>query len=169
LLVADRNGYSLFLDTTGVRAELASASAAQLTTSQQISINVWTHLAVVWDSSTVKLYVNGTQVASAAQTVVPNNGVYPTNIGVDGRSPADATHHYGGLLDDVGIWTIALTPTQIAGLAAGTTDPSTLSPAGLWRFEEGSGTTTADGSGNGNTGTLTNGPTWSTDVPSQLQ
>jgi len=33
---------------------------------------------------------------------------------------------------------------------------------GLWRFEEGSGTTTSDSSGSGNTGTLVNGPTWTT-------
>lgn len=31
-----------------------------------------------------------------------------------------------------------------------------------WGFEEGTGTTTADLSGNGNTGTLRNGPTWTT-------
>ena len=31
---------------------------------------------------------------------------------------------------------------------------------GYWNFDEGSGTTAADSSGNNNTGTLTNGPTW---------
>ncbi len=31
---------------------------------------------------------------------------------------------------------------------------------GYWTFDEGSGTTASDSSGNGNTGTLTNGPTW---------
>jgi hypothetical protein len=31
---------------------------------------------------------------------------------------------------------------------------------GYWQFEEGTGTTTADASGNGFTGTLVNGPTW---------
>jgi chitodextrinase len=35
-------------------------------------------------------------------------------------------------------------------------------PLGNWRFEEGSGTTAADSSGNGNTGTLTNSPAWTT-------
>ena len=46
-------------------------------------------------------------------------------------------------------------------------DDLTLSPlsntsglVGYWPFEEGSGTTTQDSSGNGNTGTLTNGPLW---------
>jgi len=33
---------------------------------------------------------------------------------------------------------------------------------GWWKFEEGSGTSTADASGNGYTGTLTSGPTWTT-------
>mgnify|MGYP001619161724 CR=1 FL=1 len=33
---------------------------------------------------------------------------------------------------------------------------------GHWKFDEGSGTTAADSSGNNYTGTLTNGPTWTT-------
>ena len=39
----------------------------------------------------------------------------------------------------------------------------TVNPAGLvahWKFDEGSGTTASDASGNGNTGTLINGPQW---------
>lgn len=35
-------------------------------------------------------------------------------------------------------------------------------PVGYWAFEEGTGTTTADASGNGNTGTLSGPPTWTT-------
>jgi hypothetical protein len=33
---------------------------------------------------------------------------------------------------------------------------------GHWKFDEGSGITAGDSSGNNNTGTLTNGPTWTT-------
>ncbi len=36
------------------------------------------------------------------------------------------------------------------------------SPTGHWRFDEGSGTTAADSSGNGHDGTLVNGPLWTT-------
>jgi len=43
------------------------------------------------------------------------------------------------------------TPTDI--------DPTLV---GYWRFDEGSGTIAADASGNGNNGTLLNGPTWTT-------
>jgi alpha-tubulin suppressor-like RCC1 family protein len=45
--------------------------------------------------------------------------------------------------------------------AAGRTIPIT-GLVGWWNFDEGSGTSAADSSGNSNTGTLTNGPTWTT-------
>ncbi len=40
---------------------------------------------------------------------------------------------------------------------------SDLTQVGCWLFEEGSGTSTADGSGNGNTGTLFDSTMWTTD------
>ncbi len=39
---------------------------------------------------------------------------------------------------------------------------SPLKPVGSWSFDEGSGLTAYDSSGNSNNGTLTNGPTWNT-------
>jgi len=39
---------------------------------------------------------------------------------------------------------------------------SPLKPVASWSFDEGSGTTAYDSSGNGNNGTLVNGPTWTT-------
>ena len=39
---------------------------------------------------------------------------------------------------------------------------TTTTLAGWWKFDDASGTTAVDSSGNGNTGTLTNGPTWTT-------
>ncbi len=62
----------------------------------------------------------------------------------------------------------ALSPTQVAELAAGTLDPSTLTTAVLWELEEGTGTTTADGSGNSNTGTFDGGVSWSSNVPAAI-
>jgi hypothetical protein len=45
------------------------------------------------------------------------------------------------------------------------TPPPSLSLNARWTFEEGSGTTTVDSSGWGNTGALINGPTWTTLTP----
>ena len=48
-------------------------------------------------------------------------------------------------------------PGNIEGNCASGQNPS---PVGQWNFEEGTGTTAKDTSGNNNNGTLTNGPTW---------
>jgi len=43
-----------------------------------------------------------------------------------------------------------------------TDELSAIGLVGLWKFDEGSGTVAVDASGNGNNGTLLNGPTWTT-------
>ena len=56
-------------------------------------------------------------------------------------------------------------PASFATIAAALLCSTTSSHAaiiGLWDFEEGTGTTTADQSGGGHTGTLGTGATWST-------
>ena len=49
-----------------------------------------------------------------------------------------------------------------------TEDPTETSLVGYWKFDEGQGTTAADSSGSGNTGTLTNAPKWTTTVTSTI-
>jgi RHS repeat-associated protein len=46
--------------------------------------------------------------------------------------------------------------------SASMSPPPTSGLIAYWKFDENSGTTTADSSGNGHTGTLTNGPIWTT-------
>ena len=53
----------------------------------------------------------------------------------------------------------------VAVLLAGTAQANTIEGQGVWLFDEGQGLTTADSSGNGNNGTLVNGPGWTTDTP----
>jgi glucose/arabinose dehydrogenase/PKD repeat protein len=63
----------------------------------------------------------------------------------------------GGRLHTLVVPSVAQSYTATYSLAS---PPSGL--MGAWGFNEGSGTTTADASGNGNTATLVNGPSWVT-------
>ena len=54
-------------------------------------------------------------------------------------------------------------PAGYASSAVAQTSSST-GPVGSWNFDEGSGTSVSDASGNGNTGTLLNGPIWTSGV-----
>ncbi|MDP3723212.1 MAG: LamG-like jellyroll fold domain-containing protein [Candidatus Omnitrophota bacterium] len=68
---------------------------------------------------------------------------------------------------DFGLGTLTNTELSGTGLSAKVQlakdqEVSRLPSLGAWNFKEGSGATTVDLSGKGNTGTLTNGPTWTT-------
>jgi hypothetical protein len=129
----------------------------------------WHHWAFRRSGSIVTVWLDGVQDASSGLGSGDCSSDYGRTIGNDfGGGFGDRTPT--ALMDDMAEWTRALSSTEIAGLAAGTTDPATLTTSlkALWRFEEGTGTSAADSSGNGNTGTLSGTATWSADVPSQL-
>jgi hypothetical protein len=50
-------------------------------------------------------------------------------------------------------------------VVSGVAQAAIIEGQGVWLFDEGAGLTTADSSGNSNTGTLVNGTAWTTDTP----
>lgn len=106
----------------------------------------WHHVAMVVDSSTLKLYVNG-QDSGTSDT--HDNGLTTNNA--NWRIGRDNSSYFGGMIDEVKIFNTALTPSQVAyeynrGL-----------PTGHWQLDECSGAVAYDNSGNGNNGTITIG------------
>jgi hypothetical protein len=119
--------------------------------------NGWHHWACTFDSSSRnrRIYRDGVLVASdtSAQDYL---GIGPVTIAYANWLPA----WFGGSLDDVRIWYGVRSAAQIAaGLNSelSGTEPGLLAN---WKFDEGSGGMTADATGNGNTGTLSNSPAW---------
>lgn len=75
----------------------------------QLPVNTWSHVAATYDATTVRLYVNGVEVATRAKTGSLMASTQPLEIGGD--------HIYGsyftGRLDDVRVYSSALTAAQI--------------------------------------------------------
>ncbi|HET6373262.1 MAG TPA: LamG-like jellyroll fold domain-containing protein, partial [Candidatus Polarisedimenticolia bacterium] len=129
-----------------------------------ISQNVWHHAAVTYDGSCWKLYLDGAPDALIG-TACP------------GQPPrADSIQHFGiaaaltsagarngafkGRIDEVRIWSRALSSSEIlAGMTRELSSGAGL--IGRWGVNEGSGPTVGDSTSPAETGTLTNGPTWS--------
>jgi len=131
--------------------------------------------------SQTKMYLNG---------VLLRDGVFSstTNFGTNTNtsSVGKLKNYFGGFnlpgnVDEFAYFSNSLSDGGVsAGQTAGgdvadiynsgvPNDISSLSPVGWWRMGEddsGSGTTITDQGSGGNNGTLTNGPTFSTDVPS---
>lgn len=123
------------------------------------STNKWTTYNLVRDSSNVvTLYENGvlkgTLYSGAAQV-----GTY--NFDTIGR--ATGTSGFFGVLDEVRVYNVSHTASEISQMYFNNIIPRT-GLMGEWLFNEGSGTTALDSSGNGNNGTIT-GATYTTDVP----
>jgi hypothetical protein len=147
----------------GSNFELALINTASTKTSNlnAVKARVWQHVAATYSDSgdLVSFYVNGVSVGTAAQTTNPTSNTSTLYIG--NRSGDDRT--FNGLIDEVAIYkNVAMTQAQIQDIYYTGNYPTTNLSA-LWKFDEGSGTSATDSSGNGNTGTITTA-TYSTDV-----
>ena len=71
--------------------------------------NTWTYLAATYDGTTLRLYVNGVQVASQAQTGAITTSTNPLQIGGDSLYG----QFFQGTIDEVRIYNVALTAAQI--------------------------------------------------------
>src|SRR6185369_7209285 len=90
-----------------------------------LPVNTWTHLASTFDGTTVRLFVNGVQVASLAQTVPLATTTATLQIGGD----AYTGENFAGLIDEVRVYNRALSAAEIQadmGVAVGTPAPPVL-------------------------------------------
>ena len=74
-----------------------------------LSANTWSYLAATYDGTTTRLYVNGVQVASRAQTGAIMTSTNSLQIGGD----SFYGQFFKGIIDEVRIYDVALTAAQI--------------------------------------------------------
>ena len=75
----------------------------------QLTTNTWTHLAMSYDGTTLKIYVNGALVNSTVQSGTIVTSTNSLQIGGDNLYG----QYFTGLIDEVRIYNIALTQAQI--------------------------------------------------------
>ena len=72
-------------------------------------VNTWTHVALTYDGATMRLYVNGVQAASQAQTGAIETNSNPLRIG--GNVPYG--EYFQGRIDEVRVYNRALSQAEI--------------------------------------------------------
>ncbi|GAA4457412.1 LamG-like jellyroll fold domain-containing protein [Rurimicrobium arvi] len=116
--------------------------------------NQWAHIAVTYDGSNLKLYVNGVLNATRAASGVPWNSTEKLYFGFDpgcgGRVPMN------GKLDEVRIWNKTRSASEISGTYKNVIDPGSANLKAYWRFDENNGKYFYDLTAGNNHGTLTN-------------
>ena len=74
-----------------------------------LAASAWTHIALTYDGTAVRFFVNGAQVSSTAQTGSIASSTNPLQIGGDSLYG----QYFSGLIDEVRIYNTALTAAQI--------------------------------------------------------
>lgn len=159
------SGLSYYIEWKGTTNILCAISNG--TTQNQISISPlsdlnWHHLAFTWDGAFLKIYKDGVEAATAvAQTINAQASAFNLKIGGYGwESYGLNNQEFKGQIDEVRVWNVARSAAQIASTINSSVPVNAAGLVGYWKMDEGTGTTTADATANGNTGTLTSGPLW---------
>ena len=88
---------------------IAGGSYADAVGTAKLPVSTWSYLTETYDGSTLRLYVNGTQVASTAHTGAIATSTNPLQIGGDSLYG----QFFAGLIDEVRVYNVALTAAQI--------------------------------------------------------
>ncbi len=122
-----------------------------------IQLNQWQHVAVTYDGTSMKIYIDGNLVAQNNISFTIGNA-NNSNLFV-GESPAFPGRVFNGKIDEVRIWNVARTQSEIQSTMTVVLSPEYYSSpdsglVGYWRLDEGAGQSAEDLSFYSNNATL---------------
>lgn len=135
----------------------------------------WHYVVAAFDrDAVVSVYMDG--ILSDQTSSIATVGSVSNARNFDISRFSTGTYYFTGSLDEVRAYNRVLSASEIQSLyASGQSDEVNTGAsqaqggsrldsglAGYWKMDDGSGTNATDSSTNGNTGTLANGPTWTT-------
>lgn len=118
--------------------------------------NIWQHVAFVYDAvaKTIVIYRNGISVSNTIWNGTITGGANNRlTLSAEGEA-------FNGIMDEVRIWNIARSASQILNNYNKSVATNSASLVAYYKFNEGSGNTTVDATGNGNNGSFVNSPIW---------
>ena len=89
------NGFAFAIDADGGRKLMVYSNAKLFTTSNAISLNTWTHIAISRSGTTLKCFINGTQGASVTNSQDYTNALVRVGRGIY------ASSDFNGYIDDL--------------------------------------------------------------------
>ena len=146
--------FALFSEFDGVdqkiKAGFYSSNWVRGISSTNLSLNQWSHIAATYDQANIKIYVNGALTCTFASTNALPAGNERWLLG----KAFDYNNFFPGKMDEVRIWNVARTQSQIQNSMYSTISPSTSGLVGYYKLDEDSGSSAADATGHGYTGTV---------------
>lgn len=153
-------GYMMRVGDNGkVNFNIGNGYWTELTTSSILTIGQWHHIACVYDGDSMMIFVDGNQAASQATSISISNAT--ANLAL-GNQPGEF-RYFNGAIDEVRIWNVARTATEILSYKDLEIVSTTPGLAAYYRFNQGTAggdntgiTTLYDSTSNAVDGTLNN-------------
>jgi hypothetical protein len=112
------NGYFLRLNSRGQTNFIIPdpTGSGDVVSSKTIPLETWSSIAGVYDGSTMRIYINGAPDRTNPAPKSPRSSSAPLVIG---RAGGGGGHYFAGSIDDVRVYSRALSAAEIARLAQG--------------------------------------------------
>ncbi len=156
------NPFVLFVNNSGNigyvfgTGDASTDQQVPLSFSPTLSTSTWYHVALTFDGSEKRLYVDGVLYGTITDAgTFTNTNSEPLLIG-DFDTGTSNDGEWEGSIDEVRIWNDVRTHEEIVENMTGLLDPSTANLQAYYRFDQSSGTSLPDLTSNNNDGTLTN-------------
>ncbi|MFV8372501.1 choice-of-anchor D domain-containing protein [Flavobacterium sp. LB2P74] len=107
-VIVGQNNFQIRI-TAGKKLE-AVVNGTSLLFNTTLNVSQWYNVGVIYDGSNIKLYLNGTLVTSQAKT-----GSIPADASLFtlGKDPSSNTKYFKGKIDEVRVFNLALTESQL--------------------------------------------------------
>ncbi len=120
----NQRSYALYLSSTGsVGATISGDGSATVTAESpgsRWSAGTWIHVAVVYDGTDIRVYLDGALASNGASNPATySGGIYNSSAAFNlGAWNAGASLWFDGLLDEMAVFDRALSADEVAGIAA---------------------------------------------------
>ncbi|KPA10299.1 protein containing Peptidase C1A, papain [Candidatus Magnetomorum sp. HK-1] len=135
----------------------SNSTAYNINSDVIVSINTWYHVAVLWGTGGLKMYING-ELQTETNAIVNNVIAAGASLQIGKRNAAT----FNGIIDEARIWSTRRTQTEIRENMYVTLNGNETGLVSAWSFNEGDGISSLDISSNQYNGTLVNAPQWIT-------
>jgi hypothetical protein len=132
--------YTMYIEGSTLRGGFFNGSWH--TTSANVPFNEWIHIACTYDQLNIKLYFNGIQVASVSESSPLPVSTEEWRIGRRWDGNYGGQQFFQGKMDEVRIWNVARTQTQIQAAMDSCLTGSENNLVGYYKFEDGNSTVT---------------------------
>jgi hypothetical protein len=139
----------------------AEATLWARTTPLSYNDGYWHHGAITYDGITFKIFIDGEEVVSVAETRNVHTSTKKFSIGRQGE---DAVQYFEGYIDEVRIWNDVRTEQEIQANMYLELEGTESGLIGYYKMNEGSGDVMGDSSSSGYNGTR-EGATWASPLP----